>query len=302
MKILALAMLLTVVQTGPPAPRKAANDKTTASQKISNNSKGDEAPSGASKTAQQPVAPNASKQKADAEKKANTEQTVRIAEPSSVSVNRDWVDCISLILTCILVLIAAAGTTLALKSYSLLIVQTKATGDAATAASLNAKALINAERPWVMVQVKAKPIPQTAKAIFELNMFNYGKSPAHIIACFGPFIAFHLSPEKDMQVPPIYGVDSLRDKTFIGPRDSFPLGLVDPWSDDTKAMRDAAASRLNANREALKLVVYGLIEYTDGISPQTYKTPFCYRHYRHLLSDMEGYLPMCGPPEYNQYT
>ena len=55
-------------------------------------------------------------------------------------------------------------------------------------------------------------------------------------------------------------------------------------------------------RRGAALVIYGLIQYTDGVSNTTYTTAFCYRHLRERLSEMGGHLVACGPPIYNQYT
>lgn len=176
--------------------------------------------------------------------------------------------------------------------------------ESADAALLNAKAMINAERPWVMIQIKEMPVERTAKTIFQLSVFNYGKNPAHIIDCRGPKIEFYDSPNDELPIPPDYGVGQ-GSKRFLAPKDSFPIWEpIDPsrFMLDTKirpALEQATRGKVPA-KQGSKFVLYGFIQYTDGIS--TYRTAFCYRLHRELPSDMGGHLVPCGPPIYNEYT
>src|SRR5208283_1562278 len=126
---------------------------------------------------------------------------------------------------------------------------------------------------WVMVQIVTKPIPQTVKATFEFNGFNYGRSPAHIISCKGPIIDFVKNPKTDLPLPPNYGT-LIAEQTFVGPRDSFPMAGVDPWSAENQTKKADKASRENIGRGSLVLMAYGLIEYTDGISKNPYITAY----------------------------
>jgi len=170
----------------------------------------------------------------------------------------------------------------------------------ASAASLNAKALINAERPWVMVQTEVMMGDDPRKTEFKLSAFNYGKSPAHITACRGPKIQV-MDSNQSLPVPPIYG-DWEWDNTFLAPQDSIPLrDAVNPWEAYKATLNQAIAEHTPMPKNNY-VVVYGVIEYGDGISRQAYKTAYCYTLKRDKPSHMGGTLIRYGPPEYNAYT
>lgn len=172
---------------------------------------------------------------------------------------------------------------------------------AAEAALLNAQIVINSERPWVMAQFDVIAGDNAAKSLFQLKVFNYGKTPAHITSCDGPKAEYTRRGE-GLPTPPNYGKWDW-DKRFLAPRDSMPMrDIVNPRevniADISERWQNNAAS-LPADRI---LVIYGLIQYTDGISPTPYKTAYCYRLNREKMSDMGGFLVPFGPSEYNAYT
>jgi hypothetical protein len=175
---------------------------------------------------------------------------------------------------------------------------------AADAALLNAQALINSERPWVMIQIKELPVEQTNGVFdlrsFQFTVFNYGKSPAHIVDCKGPKIEFYGEPDKDLPIPPNYGTWQW-ERRFLPPNDSLPLGRVIYPSKLRIDMISEAATR-GEHAPKGELVAYGLLEYTDAISGVTYKTAFCYRHDRLAPSSMGGHFMVCGPQDYNLYV
>ena len=173
---------------------------------------------------------------------------------------------------------------------------------AAEAALLNAQALINAERPWLMIQIDKEDKPSRdddrAYAVFHLKVFNYGKSPAHV-SCVRTREDYFLDPEKDPIVPPDYG-KAVGAQNFIGPNiDSNGFWTVDPNDDFSVMNRGISAGNAGVPPEDMKLVVWGLIEYGDGVSAKTYETAFCYR-YRRTPTEIK--LVMSGPKEYNRYT
>jgi hypothetical protein len=176
----------------------------------------------------------------------------------------------------------------------------RAANKSATAALLNAQAVINAERPWVMVQVETIPGKNSAMSLFQLKLFNYGQTPAHIISCKGPKAEYFETPEKELPVPPDYGTWEW-DRRFLAPKDSFPIqNPIDPWDTKLRFVTDRALQGIPSPQD--QLVIYGIIEYTDGVSEQTYTTAYCYRRERSLLSQMGGHLVPCGPRAYNEYS
>jgi len=178
------------------------------------------------------------------------------------------------------------------------------TRKAAQAATLNAKTLINAERPWVMVQIKEAPV-EKGHGVFDLRsfqftIFNYGKSPAHILSCKGPKIEFYVAPDKNLPIPPDYGTWEWERK-FLAPNDSLPISkTIYPSKIRMEMISEAEVKGEHANTG--ELVAYGLIEYTDGISETAYKTAFCYRHEKFPLSSMGGHFLLCGPRVYNLHA
>ena len=169
----------------------------------------------------------------------------------------------------------------------------------AEAALLNAKAIIHSERPWVMVQVTTLPGENSAKSLFQISIFNYGKSPAHIVSCKGP-IAEYRALADELPIPPNYGVWEW-DKRFLAPNDSTPLRQsINP----TQIKKEMAIKSLEDGTVMPEgqVVVYGLVEYTDGITDAPYRTAYSYRLQRVALSDMGGKLVIAGPRVYNEYS
>jgi hypothetical protein len=177
---------------------------------------------------------------------------------------------------------------------------------AAKAALLNAQAIINSERPWVMVQVKEVPIEDVehyhgnlfGKNGFQLTIFNYGKTPAHLLDFKELRFDVLEHPDEDMPIPPQYGASS-PTKRFLAPTDSLPIGH--PFHPHNVRLRIMAERLQKGETTQGDLVVYGLIEYSDGVSTSTFRTAFCYRH-DHAPASITGSLVPCGPREYNDYT
>jgi hypothetical protein len=142
---------------------------------------------------------------------------------------------------------------------------------------------------------------QDGRGTYNLTAFNYGNSPAHIFSCIGPIIEFHMLPDEDLSVPPEYAKAS-QDQIFLAPKAPFVIGTVDPYSTDNQNRRNAKASLDNCNREALRLVAYGCIEYSDGVSKDTHKTAFCYMLATGELHGPGGSMIICGPREYTLYS
>lgn len=135
------------------------------------------------------------------------------------------------------------------------------TRKAAQAALRNTQALINSERPWIMVQVDVLDGGNAAKSLFRLKAFNYGKNPAHVIACNGPKAEYR-SPDEELPITPDYGSWEW-DKQFLPPRDSLPMrDPVNPWELKMKSIGETIDAENRASKQGQILVIYGLIQYT----------------------------------------
>lgn len=171
----------------------------------------------------------------------------------------------------------------------------------AAAASKNAQAVINAERPWVMIQIEEIPGENAAKTNFQLYAFNYGKGPAHVTACKGPIATWCDDLGKELPVPPDYGKWDW-DARFLAPGERFPMrDAMEPWSQRLNFVTPRAMEGIPTPGKP-QLVIYGLLEYGDGVTETIHKTAFCYRRKRDKFSDMGGHLVPGGPPVYNEYT
>jgi hypothetical protein len=117
MKILALAMLLSVMQATPPIPRQASNSSAGGSQSIKKDSNKKQAPTTA------PSIPNAVKPETnhntgDSQAKTDTQETVVISKLPAVTVNTppDWWNRAYVIFTGLLVFIGGGGIWAAIRT------------------------------------------------------------------------------------------------------------------------------------------------------------------------------------------
>lgn len=165
----------------------------------------------------------------------------------------------------------------------------KSAQDNASAALLNAQTLVNSQRPWIIVQTREVPRDNAAKSCFEFEGYNHGSTPAFVTKYKGPKVVWLADPDSELPHVPDYGEWDW-DASLVLPRHKLTLGKVDPWSEH------------RVTPVGLQLVVYGLIEYKDGVTNEIHKTAFCYRRKRDKLSDMGGHLVPCGPPAYNECT
>jgi hypothetical protein len=188
-----------------------------------------------------------------------------------------------------LFLVGFAGVVVALLTLRKLERQTKATEDAAEAALCNTQAMVHSQRPWIIVQIEEVPRDNAAKTCFRLSGYNHGSTPAFVIAYKGPIVVWLANPDNELPPSPDYGTSDC-DASLVLPRHKFSLGEIDPWGER------------KVTSVELQLVVYGLIEYRDGVTDTIHKTAFCYRRKREKMSDMGGHLVLCGPAAYNECT
>jgi len=161
-----------------------------------------------------------------------------------------------------------------------LILSTVLTRQAANAALLNARAVINAERPLVMVELALETpywhIAQQHPDFIPsqtLKVKRYGSTPAWIIefAC-----RFRLMEMKDFERPLEYGDSkTFPEGTPLPPDQNIPQ-LWEPH----RALTAQELEEIELGRSVL--VLYGLIKYSDVFTEITGKireTYFCYRYF-----------------------
>ena len=217
-----------------------------------------------------------------------------------------------------LIAVAVWGILVAIGTLKVIKRQTKATEIAADAARLNAQAVINSERPWIVVTVRPNPATEDT---FIFQAHNRGRTPAQFIS--GNAEKRFVDRPGNMPIPPIYCNECERpNNTLMMPTtefdipfpgldiDSFldsgekptaafavypPTGAVNPES--IRESRSLAEKMLSTNDV---LMFYGRIIYRDVLNrgnDSIHETRWCYAYFtngKRLLTD--------GPEEYNSYT
>jgi hypothetical protein len=179
--------------------------------------------------------------------------------------------------------------------------QTAVAKQAADAALLNAQAIINAERPWLLIKGKFTGDPAQISSTFgsigiSFIATNVGRSPAEII--FAEVVKKHLlSGQEILDRDPFIseGIPDSQQRwthsTWIGPGelyyfDGIGFGFADApevWKDLVGGSRD--------------FYVIGYVRYRDAIAREIHESRFCYR-----VPIRTGQMVMTGPIGYNKLT
>ena len=165
--------------------------------------------------------------------------------------------------------------------------------DAAKVAQLSAQAVINAERPWLVISVEKREPNH-----FFFNVSPRGRTPAKIISNYAKFTAtnYNESPPS----PPNYGLETvLAYPPLVMPNDApfpvydFPVSAI---SGNNQPFWEEIIS-LKKQLYFLGKIVYEdvLAKNSDG-TPAIHETRWCYVYYT------GGFVTKGGPPEYNGYT
>ena len=126
-------------------------------------------------------------------KQANAQGPVSVSSLPQISAARDWIDWLALLISTVLMIVGIVGIGAALKTLravkkqadlmteqaALMKEQTAISDKAASAALLNAQAVINAERPWLLIYPSRSGTGEHSS--FTFKAVNRGRSPAEII-------------------------------------------------------------------------------------------------------------------------
>jgi hypothetical protein len=159
----------------------------------------------------------------------------------------------------------------------------------AEAALLNAQAVVNSERPWMIIELT--PIPGAPKQGYvSFHAWNRGRTPAEIMAYQGDF--FYHGYSEEFASEPIFKPLETRYRVCISPGNSIEIygfsltGSLPP--DHWEWMQ----------KERKYLYFYGNIVYRDLIAYSEHESRFCY-----WLSPVDGVgLIMGGERNWNKYT
>jgi hypothetical protein len=148
--------------------------------------------------------------------------------------------------------------------------QTAATEAAAKAALLNAKAVIAAERPWIVVAPQKSSI-----GAFAFKVMNKGRTPAQLKAVtFGwTFDSYHDSS----RMAPTYGTKFYAPRNLMEPDGEFDIVV----KEHPDAMVDRAGLKERIRIGNQFLIFDGKVTYSDalggeGNEPVLHETVWCY--------------------------
>ena len=205
----------------------------------------------------------------------------------------------------VLVIVGYAGVILAVSTLKKIERHTRSTeaaaeaaADSAQAALLNAQAIIDSRRPWLLITVEPS---RSIENSFTVEATNRGRSPAKIIATAEqikiaideahlPYTPEYKSEEPGAPFVPI----------ILLPGES---AAIKPFCrDDLKAICKTEETLKRVEKWEEKVFIYGKVVYGDLIAPsgkQTHETAWCcwYIHGR-----QKSGLVIAGPPEYNLHT
>jgi hypothetical protein len=173
-----------------------------------------------------------------------------------------------------------------------------AAADAAQAASMQAQAIINAERPWLLIGVEPSPGIENS---FNITAANRGRSPATIVSTLDQVI-FAVDEQHFPAFPALKAAESAAP--FV------PVILLPGEFIAVKTIKREDAKALCASDEKFKQIenwderIYlcGKVRYDDLVSPAgkpTHESNWCcwYIHGRQRSG-----LAIAGPPEYHLHT
>jgi hypothetical protein len=159
----------------------------------------------------------------------------------------------------------------------------------ADAALLNAQAIINSERPWMIIELT--PIPGAPKnGYVTFRAWNRGRTPAEVTEYRGDL--FHHGIDEDFAPEPEYKPWERLYREYISPGNSvliydFDLSSSLP-ADHWEWMQ----------KERMRLYFKGHIVYRDMITHEEHESRFCY-----WVSPAPGVgLIMGGDRNWNKYT
>lgn len=250
-----------------------------------------------------PAAPT----EADSGACADRQPQITVSVPAPAPVQAPWTlrDRITWASNLGLVACGYVGIMLALSTLKKIERQTHSTEMLATAAAdrsqaalLNVQAILNSERPWVLISVE---LGLKNADSFTVTATNRGRLPAKLVA-----VAEHTAiatDEEHLPVFPEYPSEKAGlpfSPTILLPGESTPM--VSIFREDMVKICASEEQRQRVENWEEKIYLYGKILYQDLMTrpdEQTYETCWCcwYIHGR-----SKSGLVMAGPASYNSHT
>ena len=340
MKPLLIAVVLAAMQAHSPAPGTAANTPADDGKSVNKHTQNEKNPTAKTTPAREAAGTHVDQKTGDMAA-ADAHQAISIRELPPVSAKRDRIDWLALAFTGALVIVGALGVCYAIKTLKGIERQANANegqlqeiqraGEQTTkliahaekqaeAALLNARAVINAERAWILVRMvptgpykRSRDLgpdryewedgtPLSPEEVvsgrhlrperIRYTMKNYGRSPGFVTSHWANVrIVGELN---NLPNPPDYFTKPA--SIFIEKADF----VVEPGGERKSDFFEPPGGI--ATRGSSFLYVYGIITYRDFFN-QDHKTGFCF--YYHVPSDRDlnpqGFYAE-GPDGYNYQT
>lgn len=241
-------------------------------------------------------------------------QSVTVNSLPAVSVTRDGMDWAALSFSVVLMVVGIIGVRAAIRTLraveeqakemvhqaKLISEQTEVAKVAADAALLNAQAVINAERARLLFTVEKRLDDRfRGRGIFSIYVINYGRAPAELLGSIEPVRMVTNSPD-DLPVPIPDTARTPIPQQHLVPGDKYFLAEYVPASTNGMAMILAKETGASINDQFR--IIYGGIEYRDGISDETRVSRYCFRFNREPFRNIGGAIEPWGPLDYRKCT
>jgi hypothetical protein len=169
--------------------------------------------------------------------------------------------------------------------------------ESARAALISAHAGVNAQRAQLLFVVKKEKGSRPGQAIFDIWVKNFGKTPARLVG-WRPQNELFVADAKSLPTPPVYtGLYAL--ESYLIPDGEILVASFNPSEPGQATQRAAVSKADNVGFHDVQALVYGQVEYLDGISHDRQTSRYCFRFQREPFSNIGGSIEPCGPPEYN---
>jgi hypothetical protein len=291
MSTIILTAVLAVVQMVSPVPRKTIENYADAQNYPQDKSGSPPIPSGPAMPANEAPATNPNQQNTRGQDETNENSHVVVVQGRpDVTIHKDAFDYGYIIGSLLLTLITLGIAGIAWKQ--------------ANAARLNADAIINSERAWILLE-SIKPenftsdIRITTRSMtipLSVHFKNYGKTPAWVVESGCKFVRTNTD---DFQGPLDYGNPQPGGDYAIAPNDK-PFPMFPAGDSPTVTLSDV----IHVQNGKLSLVLYGVIRYKDSFVKKNQpirETYFCV----HLLiaaTGMADRWQLAGPEGANRCT
>lgn len=174
----------------------------------------------------------------------------------------------------------------------------EASSESARAALLSAHANVNAERAQLLFVVKKEKGPRPGQAIFDIWVKNFGKTPARLVGWRQQKELF-VADAKNLPIPPVYE-GLYATESYLIPEGEILVASFSPAEPSNVSHRTAVSEAENIGFHEVQVIVYGQVEYLDGINPHNRQiSRYCFRFQREPFRNIGGSIEPCGPPEYN---